>query len=292
MSGVSSDGLTTTALPAATAAAVCTNGIANGKFQGAITATTPIGSCRSSSALVLEVRLRETAHARARALGPRSRRSSVALSTATSSSLVVRLGERLAVLRGHERGDARRPRERRRARPPAAAARRCPARARPALLGGRASETASATASGGVRGTEPSGLERRRVRRLQLACAAALRGPLRAPIRSGGSGPRDSAGGGRSACRDRSPRAAPPATRRGRACGHGRGCARAARGARPAAARARRAIASACPSTSNGFTDSAQSPSSSCAPAFSERMRTPSRSFTSGASLATRLSPS
>ena len=46
-------------------------------------------------------------------------------------------------------------------------------------------------------------------------------------------------------------------------------------------------IASACPATSNGLTDSAQSPSSSCAPAFSERMSTPSRSFTSGASFAT-----
>src|SRR5436190_15450124 len=51
-------------------------------------------------------------------------------------------------------------------------------------------------------------------------------------------------------------------------------------------------IASACPCTSNGFTVSAHSPSSSCAPAFSERMSTPSRPFTSGASFETRLSPS
>ena len=41
-----------------------------------------------------------------------------------------------------------------------------------------------------------------------------------------------------------------------------------------------------------GFTVSAQSPSSSCAPVFSESTRTPSRSLTSGASLATRFMPS
>ncbi len=56
MSGVSSDGFTTTALPAATAVAAWTNGIANGKFQGATTATTPHGSWRSSMPLVQEVR--------------------------------------------------------------------------------------------------------------------------------------------------------------------------------------------------------------------------------------------
>ena len=41
VSGASSDGLTTTAFPAATAAIVCVNGIPNGKFHGVITATTP-----------------------------------------------------------------------------------------------------------------------------------------------------------------------------------------------------------------------------------------------------------
>ena len=51
-------------------------------------------------------------------------------------------------------------------------------------------------------------------------------------------------------------------------------------------------IACACSSRSNGFTDSAHGPSSSCAPAFSERISTPSRSLTSGASFATRFSPS
>ena len=44
VSGVSSDGLSTTALPAATAVATCVNGIANGMFHGVIAATTPSGS--------------------------------------------------------------------------------------------------------------------------------------------------------------------------------------------------------------------------------------------------------
>ena len=44
--------------------------------------------------------------------------------------------------------------------------------------------------------------------------------------------------------------------------------------------------------TSNGFTLTAHSPSSSWAPAFSDRISTPSRSFRSGASLETRFSPS
>ena len=43
---------------------------------------------------------------------------------------------------------------------------------------------------------------------------------------------------------------------------------------------------------SKGFTDSAYSPSSSCAPVFSERIETPSRSLTIGPSLATRFMPS
>jgi hypothetical protein len=51
-------------------------------------------------------------------------------------------------------------------------------------------------------------------------------------------------------------------------------------------------VASACPSMSNGLTVSAHWPSSSCEPAFSERINTPSRSFTRGASFDTRLSPS
>ena len=46
------------------------------------------------------------------------------------------------------------------------------------------------------------------------------------------------------------------------------------------------------PATSNGLTVSAKAPSSSCAPVFSERTSTPSRSFTSGASFATRFRPS
>ena len=53
-----------------------------------------------------------------------------------------------------------------------------------------------------------------------------------------------------------------------------------------------RSIASAWPATSNGLTLSAHSPSSSWAPAFSERISTPSRSFTSGASFAIRFMPS
>ena len=53
-----------------------------------------------------------------------------------------------------------------------------------------------------------------------------------------------------------------------------------------------RGAPSAWPATSNGLTVSAHSPSSSCAPAFSERTSTPSRSFTSGASFATRFMPS
>jgi hypothetical protein len=51
-------------------------------------------------------------------------------------------------------------------------------------------------------------------------------------------------------------------------------------------------IASACARTSNGLTESANEPISSWAPAFSERITTPSRSLTSGASLATRFMPS
>ena len=43
-SGVSSDGFSTTALPAATAAAAWLSGIENGKFHGVMTATTPSGS--------------------------------------------------------------------------------------------------------------------------------------------------------------------------------------------------------------------------------------------------------
>ena len=49
--GVSSDGLSTTAFPAATAYAACVNGIAKGKFQGAITPTTPSGSYSSCARL-------------------------------------------------------------------------------------------------------------------------------------------------------------------------------------------------------------------------------------------------
>src|SRR3954452_10255813 len=41
VSGGNSDGLSTTAFPAASAYAACVNGTANGKFHGAITATTP-----------------------------------------------------------------------------------------------------------------------------------------------------------------------------------------------------------------------------------------------------------
>ena len=41
--GDCSAGLSTTALPVASAAAVIPHGIASGKFQGAITATTPRG---------------------------------------------------------------------------------------------------------------------------------------------------------------------------------------------------------------------------------------------------------
>ena len=60
----------------------------------------------------------------------------------------------------------------------------------------------------------------------------------------------------------------------------------------PAARSARVYIASACSWTSNGFTDSAQSPSSSCAPVFSDRMIMPLRVLTSGPSLETRFIPS
>ena len=51
-------------------------------------------------------------------------------------------------------------------------------------------------------------------------------------------------------------------------------------------------MASACSWMSNGFTVSANSPSSASAPAFSDRISTPSRSFTSGASFAIRFMPS
>src|SRR5262249_35764213 len=50
--------------------------------------------------------------------------------------------------------------------------------------------------------------------------------------------------------------------------------------------------ASAWPATSKGLTLTAQGPSSSCAPAFSESTSTPSRVLTSGASFATRFNPS
>ena len=44
MSGVSSDGFTIAAFPAATAAATWRSGIASGKFQGVTIPTTPSGS--------------------------------------------------------------------------------------------------------------------------------------------------------------------------------------------------------------------------------------------------------
>ncbi len=51
-------------------------------------------------------------------------------------------------------------------------------------------------------------------------------------------------------------------------------------------------IESASSWMSNGLTDSANSPSSSWAPVFSDRIETPARSFTSGPSFATRFMPS
>ena len=51
-------------------------------------------------------------------------------------------------------------------------------------------------------------------------------------------------------------------------------------------------IESASSWMSNGFTLSANSPSSSCAPVFSDRIDTPARWFTSGPSFATRFIPS
>jgi hypothetical protein len=51
-------------------------------------------------------------------------------------------------------------------------------------------------------------------------------------------------------------------------------------------------IESAVSWMSNGLTESANSPSSSCAPVFSDRIETPLRSLTSGPSLATRFMPS
>ena len=45
LSGVSSEGFSSTAFPAATAIAVSVNGMPKGKFHGAITATVPSGSC-------------------------------------------------------------------------------------------------------------------------------------------------------------------------------------------------------------------------------------------------------
>ena len=43
-SGVSSDGFSTTAFPAATAIAVCVSGMLNGKFHGEMIPSTPSGS--------------------------------------------------------------------------------------------------------------------------------------------------------------------------------------------------------------------------------------------------------
>ena len=72
----------------------------------------------------------------------------------------------------------------------------------------------------------------------------------------------------------------------------GRGSPRGAAAARRRPSSAPRGSPAPGPSTSNGLTVTAHSPSSSCEPAFSERMRTPSRAFTSGASFETRLRPS
>ncbi|CKR01852.1 Uncharacterised protein [Mycobacterium tuberculosis] len=49
VSGVSSAGLTSTALPAASAGAMAQDAITIGKFHGVITPTTPIGSLKVTS---------------------------------------------------------------------------------------------------------------------------------------------------------------------------------------------------------------------------------------------------
>ena len=80
--------MSTTAFPAATANAVCVNGIANGKFHGAITPTTPSGSCSELRALVLEVQLRDSATRSGASSFGALRASHVSASSAGKSSVV------------------------------------------------------------------------------------------------------------------------------------------------------------------------------------------------------------
>ena len=100
--GVSSDGFRTTALPAATAAAVWRSGNASGKFQGAMTATTPSGSSgrprlwRSTSCEKRNAPLAAPARGSPRATCTRRRHDQV---------MHVRLGQGLAGLRDDGLGD-------------------------------------------------------------------------------------------------------------------------------------------------------------------------------------------